>query len=144
MLDPIHRTEAIDAALHAMAQAVNDANFYCSDYAGKEQPHLESLFHIFAGALFQLEQEMAAAFPGETENAYAADECYRSKRILHRMLARLLKCSHKGLPEMMAYLLGNREFISSHKIKPLPSQAFTLFAPHSLCKLHSPTMDQTM
>ena len=69
--------DQIERAILEMAAAINDADFYCSEYAGKEQPHLDNLYTSLANGLAALLRQLDSMDPAECTPAY------RAKRILH-------------------------------------------------------------
>ena len=115
VVDPSHLTEPecnrerVQQCVQAMAAAINDANFYCTNYASKEQPHIEGLFQSFATAL----QGLQAHLPDDI------DQTDYARRVLFRMMCVTNRGLHKGMPEMVAYLFNKNIFLCSHDFKPL-------------------------
>eukprot|EP00973_Karenia_brevis_P093103 12415638-Karenia_brevis.AAC.1 len=84
--------------------------FYCSEYAGKEQPHIEGLLQVLHNALCHLEVDMAKiAAAGEQVSVQE-----RARRCLHRLISCTNKRMHKGFPEMLSYIYGKPTYASSH------------------------------
>ena len=99
----------VQQCVHAMAAAINDANFYCTNYSAKEQPHIEGLFESFATALDALEAHVPDG-TNQTDHA---------KRFFFRMMCVTNRGLHKGMPEMVAYLFNKKIFLCSREFKPL-------------------------
>ncbi len=106
-------TDQIEQAILEMACAINDADFYCSEYTSKEQPHLDNLYTSFANGLARLFQDL------ESMDESARQPAYKAKRILHRLISATNKRVHKGMPEMVSFLFGYPDFWSSHSFRPL-------------------------
>ena len=100
----------VDQALSDLASAVNDADYYCSDYTTKEQPRLASLWITLAGSIKKLKEELS----NTSLNEQYKDVIYRAKRSVFRLMTSCTQGMQKGMPEMVSFLLGEREFYCTH------------------------------
>ena len=93
---------------------INDHEFYCSNYAVKEQPHIEGLLQTLADGVARLDFEVAKV--ADMDDSQACME--RGRRVLHRLLSSTNRRMHKGFPEMLSYLLWKPSFYASHVFTP--------------------------
>ena len=94
--------ESISQAIADLARQVNDADVYCSEYTTKEQPRLSHLFTTLARGIRNLKHELQQR-EGDQQ---AADVLYRAKRTIFRLQTSCTHGLHKGMPEIVSYLLG--------------------------------------
>ena len=81
-----------------MLDELRDAEFYCSEYASKEQPHIEGLLQVLHNGLQHLDRELAERIArGE---AIASQE--KARRVLHRLVACTHRRVHQGFPAMVS------------------------------------------
>ena len=107
-----------EEAKASMLRAVNDAEFYCSEYSSsKEQPHINGLLCSLYRAM-QSVQENLAQRKAETGEEHVA-VLDHAKTTLRKLVLATYKRMHKGFPEMISYLLGKRTYVSSHTFTPL-------------------------
>ena len=105
----------VDQALSDLASAVNNADYYCSDYSTKEQPRLVSLWITLAGSIKKLKEELRDTSLKEEHK----DVLYRAKRSVFRLMTSSTQGMQKGMPEMVSFLLGEKEFYCSHDFSSL-------------------------
>ena len=113
--DQKEKDARIERALGDLASAVNDADFYCSEYNTKEQPRLTSLWHGLASSFKNLKEELRDV---QLDSRYK-DVLYRAKRSVFRLMTSCTHGMQKGMPEMVSYLLGKPEFYCSHAFSSL-------------------------
>ena len=94
-----------------MTEELRDAEFYCSEYASKEQPHIEGLLQGLHTGVKHLERDLAE----RRERHEDISEQETARRMLHRIIACSNRRNHVGFPEMVSYILGERHFICSHE-----------------------------
>jgi hypothetical protein len=108
----------VDAAVASMAQLLNDASFYSVKFCGKDQEKNDNLFKCLAQAHRSLKDSLVEC----TGNA-SEDVLYRAKRVVYRMMTACNRRMHKGMPEMVAFLLDDGgeypELFCSHPFRPL-------------------------
>ena len=108
----------VDEAVAAMAKLLNDANYYCGKYCGKDQQKIDNLFKCLAQAHASLKNSL-----GDCTSDAVEDVLYRAKRVVYRMMTACNRRMHKGMPEMIAFLLDEDgdfpELFSSHPFRPL-------------------------
>ena len=99
------------AVVASILDTIVDHEFYCTNYATKEEPHIEGLLQTLADGVRRLEAD-AAASRERGEDVPEAVELAR--RMLHRLLSSTNRRMHKGFPEMLSYILGKPAAYSSH------------------------------
>ena len=113
--DQAKQRARVDQALSDLASAVNDADYYCSDYSTKEQPRLVSLWVTLAGSIKKLKQELS----NTSLNEQHKDVVYRAKRSVFRLMTSCQHGMQKGMPEMVSFLLGEKKFYCTHDFRSL-------------------------
>ena len=103
-----------DAVAAQMAAEINDATHYITDYAGKVQPHLTSLFILLQQGQQRLEEQF-----DDDPALKAKGPAYLASRTLFRMGITCQKRVHKSMQEMVNYLLGFPEAYCTHAFRPL-------------------------
>ena len=86
-----------------------------SDYNTKEQPRLVSLWVTLAASYKKLKEELRSPWLEEQNK----DVLYRAKRSVFRLMTTCTQGMQKGMPEMVSFLLGEREFYCSHNFSTL-------------------------
>ena len=106
---------ALAQAVRSQLETIIDHEFYCAAYATKEQPHIEGLLQTLSDGLQRLKLETAQrrAAGEEVENLDVV------RRVLHRLISSTNRRMHKGMPEMLSYLLGKPMYYSSHQFTSL-------------------------
>ena len=82
-------------SVDAMIEAMGDHEFYCSNYACKEQPHIEGLLQSLADGLRGLE----LAITDKRELGDQCDTLEYAKRLMQRLTSSTNRRMHKGVPE---------------------------------------------
>ena len=118
---PEAKLAAAHEAIAEMTRRISNANFYIGGYAAKAQPLMAGLYKAFAQAKRRLDADLAVgkAQPQQDLLDEVAKTVYECKRLLYRLCTTIEKSTCRGLPEMIAYLLGKPEFITSHSFRPL-------------------------
>ena len=113
------QAERVNAAIALIAKLLNDANHYCGDYCGKAQPQMDNLFRHLA----QAQAGLLKSLDDLREDDPAEAVLYRAKRVVYRMMNVCARRMHKGMPEMVSYLLDEEgecpEFFCSHSFRPV-------------------------
>ena len=104
------------ACVKAMVDAMGDHEFYCSNYAAKEQPHIEGLLQTLGDSVRVLELDIAREREAGGEPLDAREH---TRRLLHRLLSATNRRMHKGYPEMLSYLMGKPSEYCSHEFAAL-------------------------
>ena len=103
-----------DSTLHkvvdVMLSDVTDMEFYCSDFAGKEQPHVEGLLQLLYNSLGHLELDMART----NTNAQTVSAHERARRVLHRLISCTNRRMHQGYLEMLSIFFTYPTLATSH------------------------------
>jgi hypothetical protein len=111
----------VDGAIIAMVKSIRGINAYCGGYCGKDQPQMENLYLHLAQNCTELLHRLEDVQTGS--DTAAADAVYRAKRLVYRMMNVVQRRMHKGMPEMVAYLMDEQgecpEFICSHSFRPV-------------------------
>ena len=111
----------VNNAILAIAKSITSANYYCGGYMGKDQPQMDNLFRHLSQAHSSLQMRLDSVPGGADDTAEGA--VYRAKRVVYRMMNVVQRRMHKGMPEMVAYLLDDQgdfpEFICSHSFRPV-------------------------
>ena len=88
-----------------------DHEFYCSDYASKEQPHAEGLLQTLHDAKVRHDR-----YAAQRKIEKRVDEAMDiTRRVLHMLVAATNRRMHKGFPTIYAYLLGKPTLYASHE-----------------------------
>ena len=103
-----------EALAEQMAAEITDATYYITEYAGKVQPQLDSLFVLLERGQRRLEEQF-----DEDPTLPKKGPAYRAARTLFRMMFSCQKRVHKSMQEMVSYLLGFPEAYSTHEFRPL-------------------------
>ena len=98
-----------------MVEDVISSEFYCCDYATKDQPHIEGLLQSLVDGVRGCDREIA-----ERElNGEPVGPLERGKKLLHRLISSTNRRMHKGYPEMLSYLLHKPLSYCSHSFVTL-------------------------
>ena len=109
-------TTGVDEAVYGkcvddMLADLADMEFYCAEYASKEQPHIEGLLQVLHNGVGHIELDMAKLrASGQDVSVHE-----HGRRVLHRLVSCTNRRMHKGFPEMVSYILGKPHFIASHE-----------------------------
>jgi len=123
--DPAEVERRVSNAIADMSRGVNDANWHTHAYVTKQQPHLVNLFKSFGDGLEHLQKD----FDDALANGVAQESPeYTAKRIIFRLMSKTNSVMHKGLPEIVAFLLGLHELRCSHAFGPLYAGGFLKYA----------------
>ena len=102
--------QSCNEASEAMIDAMIDHEFYCSNYASKDQPHIEGLLQTLIDGVRGLDREIAE----RAQRDERLEGFERGKRLLNRLISSTNRRMHKGYPEMLSYLLKQPSFYCSH------------------------------
>ena len=101
-------------AVAEMMETIIDHEFYCHDYASKEQPHAQGLLHTLYDSMVRARrfenrrlQDGASTPPVDVFDS--------ARRLLQRLVAATNRRFHKGVPSVYAYLLGKPNHYASHE-----------------------------
>jgi hypothetical protein len=120
---------ALEKCVDDMLQDLRDMEFYCAEYAAKEQPHIEGLLQVLHNGVGHLEVDMAK-LRASGQNVTLHEQ---ARRVLHRLVSCTNRRMHKGFPEMVSYILGKPHFMCSHDFVTVPfGSQFT----HLMQELH--------
>ena len=101
----------VESLIASTMDTIVDHEFYCTNYATKDEPHIEGLLQTLADGVARLEAD-AAGRRARGEDVPDAVECAR--RVLHRLMSSTNRRMHKGFPEMLSYILGKPSAYASH------------------------------
>ena len=122
---PSECEQAWDDAIYDMLESLTDHEFYCGDYATKEQPHAQGVLHTLHDSL-----QRAEKFAQETPRVDHADYATladAARRLLQRLVAATNRRIHIGFPTVYARLLGKPNHYASHSfVKYNFGQLFTI------------------
>lgn len=102
-------------AVEEMVDTMTDHEFYCSNYAAREQPHVEGLLQSLVDGVRHLDREIAEQY----EAGKSMEQLERAKRLLNRLISSTNRRMHKGYPEMLSYLLQKPSYYCSHSFVTL-------------------------
>lgn len=120
---------ALEKCVDDMLQDLRDMEFYCAEYAAKEQPHIEGLLQVLHNGVGHLEVDIAK-LRASGQNVTLHEQ---ARRVLHRLVSCTNRRMHKGFPEMVSYILGKPHFMCSHDFVTVPfGSQFT----HLMQELH--------
>jgi len=96
-----------------MMETIIDHEFYCHDYAAKEQPHAQGLLHTLHDSMMRSQRFEKRPLPAESPlPPTAAFDATRS--LFQRLVAATNRRIHKGMPSVYAYLMGLPNHYASH------------------------------
>ncbi len=98
------------AAAASMLDAMGDHEYYVSNYASKDQPHVEGLLQTLQSGLRSKEIDLAAA----RAEGHDMSPHENTMKLMHRMIATMNRSMHKGFPEMFTYLKDKPMQYCSH------------------------------
>ena len=118
-------SDAWKASVNALIETIVDHEFYCSNYAAKEEPHAEGLLHSLYDAKLRhdqrfaqrrVEQEQRRDLSGVVIVEEADGSLADRARILMQMLVSAVnRGRHIGFPQIYAYLRGDPNHYTSHQ-----------------------------
>jgi hypothetical protein len=115
---PDQGSDAWKASVNTLIETIVDHEFYCSNYAAKEEPHAEGLLHSLHDALARHKQRYAQRHdqPGAVIDEKQGDSVVERARILMQMLVTATnRGRHIGFPQIYAYLRGDPNHYTSHQ-----------------------------
>jgi len=106
--------QAWQGAVAEMVRTIIDHEFYCHDYASKEQPHAQGLLHTLHDSMVRARRFEQR---GDREAIDRPPEAVldEARRLLQRLVAATNRRFHKGMPSVYAYLLGKPNHYASHE-----------------------------
>ena len=107
---------ALEKCVDDMLQDLRDMEFYCAEYAAKEQPHIEGLLQVLHNGVGHLEVDIAKLRASGQDVALQE----QARRVLHRLVSCTNRRMHKGFPEMVSCILGKPHFMCCHDFVTVP------------------------
>ena len=110
-------SDALSTAAEEMVESIVAAEFYASDYAAKERPQAQGLFHTLHDSLLRTEQFSGTGEDVRQQGREGAELSRETARkLLQRLVAATNRRIHKGFPSIYAYVLGRPNHYASHDL----------------------------